>query len=178
MERQLLLLGLLRAQKMHGYQLNEFLERHYDFITDLKSSTAYYLLDKLATDGYVSMEVEQVGNRPPRRVYEITPKGEAQFFDLLRANLAAHNAPIYADEVGLSLMADLPRPEVRACLVQKRRLIQVELDRLAGMEATLRTGGNEQVYLALDHHLTLVRAELAWLDRLLEGPAEVSAAQG
>ena len=171
MERQLLLLGLLRAQKMHGYQLNEFLERHYDFITDLKASTAYYLLDKLASDGYVGMAVEQVGNRPPRRVYEITPKGEAHFFDLLRANLAARTAPVYADEVGISFMDELSRDEVRACLAQKRQHIQAEIDRLTGMEATLR-GGSRQVYLALDHHLTLVRAELAWLDNLLAQPAD------
>jgi DNA-binding PadR family transcriptional regulator len=172
MERQLLLLGLLRAQKMHGYQLNEFLERRWDFVTDLKPSTAYYLLDKLAGDGYVQVQTEQVGNRPPRRVYELTPAGEARFLELLRANLAGRTAPVYADEIGLSFMDALPRSEVQGFLAQKRQLLQVELDRLAGMEMTLRAGGSEQVYLALDHHLTLLRAELTWLENLLGRPVE------
>ena len=168
MERQLLLLGLLRAQKMHGYQLNEFLERSYDFVTDLKPSTAYYLLDKLATEGYVQVQVEQVGNRPPRRVYELTPAGEARFLELLRANLAGRTAPVYADEIGLSFMNELSRVEVHHSLAEKCQFIRAELDRLGGMETALRAGGSEQVYLALDHHLTLLRAEVAWFDNLLE----------
>jgi DNA-binding PadR family transcriptional regulator len=168
MERQLLLLGLLRAQKMHGYQLNEFLERSYDFVTDLKPSTAYYLLDKLATEGYVQVQVEQVGNRPPRRVYELTPAGEARFLELLRANLAGRTAPIYADEIGLSFMNELPKVEVRNSLAEKRQLLRADLNRLTGIEVTLRSGGSAQVYLAADHHLTLLRAELTWLDNLLE----------
>ena len=48
MERQLLLLGLLRREDMHGYRLNEFIERDMAFCTDVKKPTAYYLLDKLA----------------------------------------------------------------------------------------------------------------------------------
>jgi DNA-binding PadR family transcriptional regulator len=71
MERQLLLLGVLRAQKMHGYQLNEFLERHVDLITNLKAPTAYYLLDRLEAGGYARTHQEQAYNRPQRRVYKI-----------------------------------------------------------------------------------------------------------
>lgn len=168
MERQLLLLGLLRAQKMHGYQLNEFLERSYDFITDIKPSTAYYLLDKLANDGYVQVQVEQVGNRPPRRVYELTPAGEGRFLELLAANLANRTPPVYADEVGLSFMGELPQAEVQRALAEKRQLLQADLDRLTEIEAALRASGSAQVRLAADHHLTLLRAELAWFDTLLE----------
>jgi len=51
MDRQLLLLGLLRRQEMHGYQLNEFIEEKMHFCIDLKKPTAYYLLDKLAQEG-------------------------------------------------------------------------------------------------------------------------------
>jgi DNA-binding PadR family transcriptional regulator len=169
MERQLLLLGVLRAQKMHGYQLNEFLERHFDFITNLKAPTAYYLLDRLAADGYVQAYQEQVGNRPQRRVYEITPKGEAYFAELLRQNLRNCALPSYADEVGLAFLNDLPGPEARACLLEKRTQVEAELTRLSAVQERLRANEDETrpVQLALDHHLTLIRAELAWLDALL-----------
>ena len=167
MERQLLLLGVLRAQKMHGYQLNEFLERRYDFITDLKPSTAYYLLDKLATDGYVQMHYEQVGKRPRRRVYEITPKGEAYFFELLQANLSGRTAPVYADEVGLAYINEISNAAAHDHLAQKRALVQAELDHLSAVNERLLTSSGRQIHRALDHHLALVRAELVWLDNLL-----------
>ena len=167
MERQLLLLGILRAQKMHGYQLNDFLEKHYDFVTDLKPSTAYYLLDKLAADGYVQMHQEQVGNRPQRRVYEITPKGETYFIELLRANLSARDKPIYADEVGLAFLNDLTADEARGYLAHKVALLRQEVAALRSMEHAMSsaTTGRE-VYLTLDHHITLVEADLRWWESL------------
>ena len=169
MERQLLLLGVLRAQKMHGYQLNEFLERHFDFITNLKAPTAYYLLDRLAADGYVRANQEQVGNRPQRRVYEITPQGENYFFELLRANLRGFSPATDADEVGLAFMGELPEVELRACLTEKRTQVEEELARLVTIEERLQSseGQTRPIRLVLDHHLTLVRAEIAWLDGLL-----------
>jgi DNA-binding PadR family transcriptional regulator len=166
MERQLLLLGVLRAQKMHGYQLNDFLEKHYDFVTDLKPSTAYYLLDKLASDGYVQMHQEQVGNRPQRRVYEITPKGEIYFIELLRENLRSRDKPIYGDEVGLGFLDDLQPDEIRAYLDEKLVLLRSELDGLRGMEKGMRGNTNRGVYLTLEHHITLVAADLEWWENL------------
>lgn len=177
MERELLLLGILRAQRMHGYKLNDFLERRYDFVTDLKPSTAYYLLDRLAADGYVQMRYEQVGNRPQRRVYEITPGGEAHFFELLRLNLSGRTPPVYADEVGLAFIDELSLPETLASLQLKRQLLQTEMERLLAFENVLRTGSGGGVHRALDHHLTLTRAELAWLDTLLAELASHQEAQ-
>jgi DNA-binding PadR family transcriptional regulator len=170
MERQLLLLGILRAQKMHGYQLNEFLERHFDFITELKAPTAYYLLDKLAADGYVQTHQEQVGNRPQRRVYEITPRGEEHFFELLRASLRGHALPTYADEVGMAFMSDVPAIEVMGYLQEKRALVAADLERLTAMSERLNAnaGETESVRLVLDHHIAMVRAEQDWLDALLK----------
>lgn len=168
MERQLLLLGVLRAQKMHGYLLNDFLEKHYDFVTDLKPSTAYYLMDRLAADGFVTMHEEQVGNRPQRRVYEITAKGEAYFLELLRANLRGRAKPVYGDEVGLAYFRDLPIEEVRGYLAEKCEALRRELDHLRNAESALAGGGNQPVYLTLNHHITLVEADLRWWEHLLE----------
>jgi DNA-binding PadR family transcriptional regulator len=166
MERQLLLLGVLRAQKMHGYQLNDFLERHYDFVTDLKPSTAYYLLDRLAADGHVVMHQEQVGNRPQRRVYEITPQGENYFFDLLRQNLRGRDKPVYGDEVGLAFLNQLAPEEVHPYLAEKQALLQQELDELKTMEMAMEHGANEEVRLTLEHHIALVEADLRWWQQL------------
>ena len=48
MDDKLLLLGILRRQEMHGYQLFEFIDRDLAACTNLKKPTAYYLLNRMA----------------------------------------------------------------------------------------------------------------------------------
>ena len=67
MERELLLLGLLRSQEMHGYELNEFIDSHLGATVHLKKPTAYRLLNGIVDEGWISYTEEQEGNRPPRR---------------------------------------------------------------------------------------------------------------
>jgi DNA-binding PadR family transcriptional regulator len=163
MDRQLLLLGLLRNQEMHGYQINEFIDQQMAFCVDLKRSTAYYLLDKLCRDGYVAEEVERAGNRPERRVYRITPAGEAYFQRLLRHNLAAYTPPIYAEDIGVIFQHHLA-PEEAARLLQVRRdAILAHRARLEALQATLPADHQH----VIEHHILHVDAELAWVDRLL-----------
>jgi DNA-binding PadR family transcriptional regulator len=47
-ERALLLLGVLRVQSQHGYQINEFIERTLGRVTDMKKPTAYAILERLS----------------------------------------------------------------------------------------------------------------------------------
>ena len=67
MIKQLLLLGLLNENDMHGYRLNEYVNQAMGLYTEIKKSTVYYTLDKLEKDGYVEQEVERKGRRPERR---------------------------------------------------------------------------------------------------------------
>ena len=48
MERELLLLGLLRSQDMHGYQLHEAIDSHLGMVVQLTKPTAYGLLSNMA----------------------------------------------------------------------------------------------------------------------------------
>jgi DNA-binding PadR family transcriptional regulator len=163
MDRQLLLLGLLRNQEMHGYQINEFIDQQMAFCVDLKRSTAYYLLDKLCREGYVSEEVERAGNRPERRVYRITPAGEAYFQRLLRHNLAAFTPPIYGEDIGVIFQHHLPPEETT-------RLLQVRRDAVAayraGLEALRATLPSDHLAV-INHHLLHADAELTWIEGLL-----------
>jgi DNA-binding PadR family transcriptional regulator len=163
MDRQLLLLGLLRNQEMHGYQINEFIDQQMAFCVDLKRSTAYYLLDKLCREGYVSEEVERAGNRPERRVYRITPAGEEYFQRLLRNNLAAYTPPIYAEDIGVIFQHHLAPDEVARLLLVRRDAIVAHRARLEALHATLPAD-----HLAvIEHHIVHVDAELTWIDQLI-----------
>ncbi len=138
MERELLLLGLLRQQDMHGYQLYEFIEQSLSACTDIKKSTAYYLLNKMAADGWITEEQVQEGNRPPRRVYSLTPTGEAEYQRLLRANLAEFYPIYFPGDIGLAFIDDLPDEEALALLKQRREKFAQNLCSRFGLHLSIK----------------------------------------
>lgn len=167
MDAKLLLLGLLRRQNMHGYQLYEFIDRDLSVCTDLKKPTAYYLLNKMAAEGLVTEDQVQEGNRPPRRVYSLTEKGEAEYQRLLRLNLAEYSPAYFNGDAGLAFMDTLDPLEARSLLEQRRSVMVKELASLA--EVPLH-GGSLQ--LVIDHRIHHLKSELDWLDSLLENLAQ------
>lgn len=163
MERELLLLGLLQQQDMHGYQLHEFIERYMQSCIDLKKSTAYYLLDKLAKEGLILSSEEREGNRPPRQVYKLTPAGQAHFLNLLRQNLVTYLPARFPGDIGLAFADSLPPPETRALLQIRRNALA---EALAIAEQTPAHTGSLQ--LLIDHQIAHLRSELAWLDEVID----------
>jgi DNA-binding PadR family transcriptional regulator len=170
MERELLLLGLLHQEEMHGYQLHDIIESYLDACVDLKKSTAYYLLDRLAQEGLVSQSEERVGNRPRRRVYRLTPAGEARFQELLRENLAGYLPAVFGSMVGLAFLDQVDPAEAGQLLQQRRAALAAALDKA---RATPAHPGSMQYII--DHQVAHLEAELAWLDSVLAGlPASTS----
>ncbi|MBX0330778.1 PadR family transcriptional regulator [Oscillochloris sp. ZM17-4] len=163
MDRQLLLLGLLRAQEMHGYQLNEFIDEQMNFCVDLKRSTAYYLLDKLCREGHVAEEIEREGNRPERKVYRITPTGEARFQELLRQNLAAYDPPVYAEDIGVIFEHQLAADESLRLLSARRDAILAHRAQMEALHVSLPPSHTA----VIEHHLLHLDAEITWVDRLI-----------
>ena len=163
MERELLLLGLLRNQEMHGYQLNELIDSHLGMGVFLKPPTAYRLLNRMADDGWVTYREEREGNRPPRRVYTITPRGEAAFQQFLRESLADYKPVDFEGNTGLLFLDAIPDEEALT-LLQKRRDIVENTSRMAQAHVGLR-GGPQRMLL---HHRRHLSAELEWLDEIIE----------
>ena len=172
-ERTLLLLGMLRIESQHGYQLNEFIEHNLGRITDMKKPTAYALLERLKDSGYVSGATEQEGNRPPRTVYAITPQGEQVFMELLRENLTQAPQFIMATDAGLMFLDALPMPEVVALLRQRLAALNEQIAYYAGAPSHTQGFG---VDLAIEHHLRLLRTDADWLDEVI-ARLEVQAAR-
>ncbi len=162
MDRKLLLLGVLRQQEMHGYQLYDFIERYLAACTDLKKSTAYYLLNQMAEDGWIVEESQQEGNRPPRRVYRLSPQGQEAFQRLLRENLAGHNPAYFVDDIGVAFSEALDPAEALELLALRRKALTAELE--AARAAPQHSGNLQWVIEHQQRHLT---TELDWLDELI-----------
>jgi DNA-binding PadR family transcriptional regulator len=163
MNRELLLLGLIRQSEMHGYKIIEFIERDLAMCTDLKKPTAYFLLDKMARNGWISWTEERDGNRPPRRIYQITPEGEAQFQKLLHESLAHYEPVKFSDDIALAFAGDLTSTELLELLSQRHQALLTILE--AAQTAPSHPG---MVQLAIDHQRIHLESELRWMNELME----------
>lgn len=162
MERELLLLGVLRRQGMHGYQAHDFIDQYLASCTDLKKPTAYFLLDKMAKVGWITAERVQDGHRPPRRVYRLTPEGEAAYQRLLRDNLAAYTPAHFVSDIGLAFLEDVPAADVYPLLLNRREALAAEL--AASLAAPAHPGSLQWL---VEHRQRHLQAELEWLDIIL-----------
>lgn len=162
MEKRLLLLGLLRSHEMHGYQLNEMLAERAVTAVPLSKANAYKLLKKLEADGFVRSYEEQAGNRPPRRVYGITPAGEAAFQELLRESVAGYERPEFPSMVAFNFLYELPAAEALALLAQRRLHIAAQIAELETVPAETR-----HIHLSLDYFYNFYQTELDWIDGLM-----------
>lgn len=164
-ERALLLLGLLKTQSQHGYQINEFIERNVSRIMNIKKATAYAILNRLHEAGYVTLHMEQEENRPPRKVYSITEEGEAQFFRLLQENLSQLEQATLPGDIGLMFLDYLSREDVLRCL--QTRLANLEAQ-IAAYSQVPPHENHPSLDLAIDRRLRLMRSDREWLMDTIE----------
>ncbi|HEX8730445.1 MAG TPA: PadR family transcriptional regulator [Ktedonobacterales bacterium] len=174
-ERTLLLLGMLRIESQHGYQLNEFIEHNLARVTDMKKPTAYALLERLEREGAITSRLEQEGARPPRKVYAITPQGERLFLTLLRESLGSASVYVIAGDAGMMFLDALPLDEALALLRQRLATVREQaaaLDRVPAHKMGLG------VALTIEHQAILLHADEAWLSGLIERLASQGATAG
>ena len=165
MERELLLLGLLRSQEMHGYQLHEAIDSHLGMAVQITKPTAYRLLSNMAEDGWVIYREEQEGKRPPRRVYAITPQGEGAFQRLLRENLANYQSVDFTCHIGLAFLDELSAEEGLSLLYRRRAGMEELLESMRAHRERSEHPGSLQ--LMLEHQEHQLAAELDWLNTVI-----------
>ena len=78
---ELALLGFLRQQPMHAYEIHQTLMRNeaLGLVWHLKQSLVYVMLERLEAEGYISPSLEPRGSRPPRKILQLTPGGQVAF---------------------------------------------------------------------------------------------------
>ena len=162
MERQLLLLGMLRLGDAHGYQLMETLDSHIGLAAGLTKSTAYRLLEDMARQGWLDGREERPGKHPPRIVYTLTSAGDREFNRLLRECLARYEPAEYGHDVGLLFCETLPRTE--AVLLLRQRLEHMEKRRLEMAHSVEQHSGSP----ILAHHLRHLELDCDYVARLID----------
>lgn len=168
MHKELLLLGLLQSGHNIGYELHRIVTAQGDLYADLKRGNVYYLLDRLAASGAVEVEIEG-GARGPRRerlVYTITDLGRQRFLELLRDVVRTFELPHTGVEVGISFLPYVSAQEAVEWLEERRQAVLAR--RALFMDRKVATHNRLHVQLAQDHLLSLMEAELAWIDHAVQ----------
>jgi DNA-binding PadR family transcriptional regulator len=170
MHKELHLLGLLQSGPRTGYQLHRITKAHGELYADLKKGNMYYLLDRLAKSGALTVTAETgaPGPRRERLVYAITESGRQRFHALLREVVRTYELPHTGVEVGMVFLPHLEVTEARHLLSERRSAV---LERRRALEGEMESSNpcdHKPLNLAQDHLLCLVGAELAWIDRTIE----------
>lgn len=177
MYKQIMLLGLLLEKPMYGQQIREVIEEHHGLLADfIKKPTIYYQLERLASDGYLEIRREPVEAPGPgaahedvtlreRAVYHITETGRQHFQSLLRLVLSTYTPGLSAVDTCLFFLHHLTPAEARALLKTRYDLVKEQYDiTRKQMEEELTDDAH---LLVNDHKITLLDAELKWLERTM-----------
>jgi len=78
-----ILLGFLNFHPTSGYDLHDQMETSTAHFWNAKLSQIYVTLKKMEADGLVISEMEAQDDRPDKRIYTITEKGQAELQDWL-----------------------------------------------------------------------------------------------
>jgi DNA-binding PadR family transcriptional regulator len=176
MHKELHILGLLLVGPKTGYDLHRIVVAHGELFTDLKKGNVYYLLDRLAQHGALSVTTE-AGARGPQReryLYAITEQGRRRFDHLLREVVRTFEVAHTGVEVGVVFLPYLERRDAIQLLQERREAALARRAEIAGEGHT-----HDGLYQALarDHLLSLLDAELAWIDRALRRLGEDGAGE-
>ena len=159
------LLGFLRQQPMHAYEIHQTLLRNeaLGLVWHLKQSLVYVMLERLEAEGYITASIELRGSRPPRKILKLTPAGRGAFAEWL-VTPVGHGRDFRLEFLAKLYFASQDDPASAATLIADQRAAcrawLADLRQHAGALA------DERAYdwLVLQFRVGQLEAILAWLD--------------
>ncbi|TXG80415.1 MAG: PadR family transcriptional regulator [Thermomicrobiales bacterium] len=164
------ILGLLYFEQDggHGYDLARHFgdEQPLGDVLKLEPGMLYHHLKKLARTGWVTVDIEPQGTRPPRQVYTLTEEGKDELLRWLREPVQ-HTREIRLEFLIKLYFARLLDPVLAADLIRgqlaKSREMEAMLEARLGDATSPTDDFGRQV---LDLRLLQTRAAIAWLESL------------
>jgi DNA-binding PadR family transcriptional regulator len=166
------ILGLLKQQPMHGYQLSRELGDSLGGFWRVSYGSLYPTLRRLERDGSVEAESGEAAGGRRKTVYRITERGERVFLELLQESPAEGSAEDTRFRVRFAFFRYLP-PETRIRLLERRRAFLEE--RLDAIDESIRVhrGRSDDYALALmEHGRTATESDITWIEGLIRGERE------
>jgi PadR family transcriptional regulator, regulatory protein AphA len=159
---QAALLGLLWVQPRHGYELYQESSSELGGVWHVGLSQLYAQLKQLEQAGMVGTEVVPQANRPPRKVYHLTPEGREFFMDWL------HQPTPYLRYMRVDLLLRLyffrrlRLPGLDQLLAAQKAVCREQADRFGRLAAEAEDDFRR---LVLEFRRGQMEAVVQWLDR-------------
>lgn len=168
--RQEVVLAMLAKEPSHGYELRTRLRDALGPVGDaMNPGQVYVTLTRLEKAGLVaSARAEGLADRPDRKVYELTPAGQARVAEWLaevswpRPDLAEFHLKLVAAAAGLAdplAIVDVQRRELLRRLRDAQRAAMAEPD-------------HSDAALLLEGIVLRLQADLRWLEACEQGWTE------
>ncbi len=170
---ELAILSLIAEKPRHGYAIEQTIEeRGLREWTEIGFSSIYYLLNKLENAGLIKSYLEQVeGKGPARKMYRVTNAGRKAQAAATYQVLAAPRAGAVPFLLGLSNFPVLPLPQAIEAMRTYRRQLTERRQHLV-QRADAQPDKPFFVSAMFDYSLTLLQAEITWLDKFIRNVEE------
>ncbi len=169
---ELAILGVLKEQPMHGYELRHYLSFAVGHIWQLSYGTLYPALRRLEKRGDLTKQTIRDGRGPAKHVYGLTPQGEATFLGMMR-EIGSPTEITDPHKFTLRLIFfRYLEPAVRCELLAKRLEFLTENRKSLAEMAQVPSRGLDQYRRALiTYHAKLNAEESAFLEALVAAEA-------
>lgn len=168
---ELFILGELLDHPLHGYLLRDIVNLAIGPIRKMSWGGLYPLMRRLEEDGLIEQLEEKGGSKArPRKIYKITAKGKAHFFDLM---LKPEEYTLdYPDIFNIKLLNfdHLSKEQQLSILQHYRGFVQFLLGHFQANERYVtehhHIPDSERPYVlqVIAHRSHLASADLAWIE--------------
>lgn len=168
-DAELAILSIVAEGPIDGASIQTVITRRsLRVYTPIGVSSMYYVLRKLQRQGLITCQ-SPPPESPARGQYEITAAGIGVLQTAIADLLSSSRDHANGFERGLANLHVLRPAQVRAALTAYRQELQSRLSQAEDRQQQMN-GTHTPFHVAamLDHHVTLIAAELDWVDRFLE----------
>lgn len=169
------ILGFLNYKPFTGYELKKMFDTSIRHFWSADQSQIYRTLNRLTTKNLVEVEHVEQADRPDRKVYHITPAGQAAFLGWLRGPFPeqeSRSAPLVQVFFSAKLSDEELLVKYRAAAELFRVILaQYEQVPLAAVETMETVPSPREHYFwmqTLDLGIRTMRIQLAWIEDIIQ----------
>lgn len=159
------LLGFVRQQPMHGYEIHQRLlaSAELGMVWSIKQSLLYAHLTRLEQDGLLISRRDQQGQKVSRKILQLTAVGEAAFLNWVRSPVD-HGRDFRLEFLAKIYFSRQESTAIALELVARQR--RAMMQRLNELHERATTSEQDRSYewLVLQYRSGQLEATLAWLD--------------
>lgn len=167
-EHELILLGLLKESPGHGYEIKKKIKEILSLFAGVDLKSIYYPLKILEKRGLVVKRKNKQGRRPERFVYELTPKGQSRFNELLAQSFLNFKRPHFSLDLSLYFLHFMKPRIAKRRLRGRMRVLERLIASLRQMINSLKKKKLSSFVYILEHNLQMVETESKFLSRLIQ----------